>query len=72
MAALSALGDQFGIDWLGRMHIYIDRGQGWERLKISEARQAQGRFIDSVASTKGDWTQIRPIEGSWLTPAASN
>jgi hypothetical protein len=72
MAALRALGDQLGIDWLGRMHVYVDRGQSWERLKISEARQAQGRFIDSVASTKGDWTPIRPIEGSWLKPATSN
>jgi hypothetical protein len=72
MAALRALGDQFGIDWLGRMHVYVDRGQGWERLKISEARQAQGRFLDSVATIKRDWMPIRPIEGSWLTPAASN
>ncbi|MFM8564580.1 MAG: hypothetical protein ACKOBQ_00350 [Bacteroidota bacterium] len=69
MAALRTLGDTLGIDWLGRMHVYVDRGRGWERLKISEARQAQGRFLDSVASTKGEWTPIRPIEGSWLMTA---
>jgi hypothetical protein len=72
MAALRALGEQLGLDWLGRMHVYVDRGQGWERLKISEARQAQGRFLDSVASTKGGWTPVRPVEGSWLKPVASN
>ncbi len=72
MAALRALGEQLSLDWLGRMHVYVDRGQGWERLKISEARQAQGRFLDSVASTKGGWTPVRPIEGSWLKPVASN
>ncbi len=73
MAALRALGDQLGIDWLGRMHVYVDRGQGWERLKLSEARQlADGRFLDSVATTKGAWSPIRSVAGSWLTPATSN
>jgi hypothetical protein len=73
MAALRALGDQLGIDWLGRLHVYVDRGQGWERLKLSEARQlADGRFLDSVATTKGDWSPVRSVAGSWLTPVASN
>ena len=72
MAALRAIGDPLGIDWLGRMHVYTDQGLGWERLKISEARQARGRFLDSVATTKGDWTPIRPIEASWLKPETSN
>jgi len=73
MAALRALGDQLGIDWLGRMHVYVDRGQGWERLKLSEARQlAEGRFLDSVATTKGEWSPVRELQGSWLKPVASN
>lgn len=72
MAALRILGDTLGIDLLGRMHVYVDRGKGWERLKISEARQSHGRFLDSVASSKGEWTPIRPIDGSWLKPAARN
>jgi hypothetical protein len=72
MAALRALGDQLGIDWLGRMHVYVDRGQGWERLKLSEARQSEGRFLDSVATTKGEWSPVRSVAGSWLTPATSN
>ena len=72
MAALRALGDQLGIDWLGRMHVYADRGQGWERLKLSEARQlAQGRFLDSVATTKGEWSPVRELQGSWLKPVPS-
>jgi len=69
MAALRALGDQLGIDWLGRMHVYVDRGQGWERLKLSEARQSEGRFLDSVATTKGEWSPVRELQGSWLQPA---
>jgi hypothetical protein len=73
MAALRALGDQLGIDWLGRMHVYVDRGQGWERLKLAEARQAsEGRFLDSVASTKVEWSPVRELQGSWLKPATSN
>lgn len=73
MAALRALGDQLGIDWLGRMHVYVDRGQGWERLKLGEARQtSSGRFLDSVAATKGEWTPVRPLDGSWLKPITSN
>ena len=73
MAALRALGDQFGIDWLGRMHVYVDRGQGWERLKLAEARQAsEGRYLDSVATTKGEWSPVRELQGSWLKPATSN
>jgi hypothetical protein len=73
MAALRALGDQLGIDWLGRMHVYVDCGQGWERLKLAEARQAsEGRFLDSVATTKGEWSPIRSVAGSWLAPATSN
>jgi hypothetical protein len=73
MAALRALGDQLGIDWLGRMHVYVDRGQGWERLKLAEARQAsEGRFLDSVATTKGEWSPVRELHGSWLKPATSN
>ena len=73
MAALRALGDQLGIDWLGRMHVYVDRGQGWERLKLAEARQAsEGRFLDSVASTKVEWSPVRELHGSWLKPATSN
>lgn len=73
MAALRALGDQLGIDWLGRMHVFVDRGQGWERLKLAEARQAsEGRFLDSVATTKGEWSPVRELHGSWLKPATSN
>lgn len=73
MAALRALGDQLGIDWLGRMHVFVDRGQGWERLKLAEARQAsEGRFLDSVASTKVEWSPVRELHGSWLKPATSN
>ena len=73
MAALRALGDQLGIDWLGRMHVFVDRGQGWERLKLAEARQAsEGRFLDSVASTKVEWSPVRELQGSWLKPATSN
>jgi hypothetical protein len=73
MAALRALGDQLGIDWLGRMHVYVDRGQGWERLKLAEARQAsEGRFLESVATTKGEWSPVRELQGSWLKPATSN
>ena len=73
MAALRAIGDHLGIDWLGRMHVYADQGSGWERLRLQEARQLQsGRFLDSVAQTKGAWQPIREVMGSWLKPEASN
>jgi hypothetical protein len=55
------------------MHVFVDRGQGWERLKLAEARQAsEGRFLDSVASTKVEWSPVRELQGSWLKPATSN
>ena len=67
MAALRAIGDPLGIDWLGRMHVYADQGSGWERLRLQEARQLQGgRFLDSVAQTKGTWRPIKNLVGSWL------
>ena len=49
------------------MHVYADQGSGWERLRLQEARQLQGgRFLDSVAQTKGTWRPIKNLVGSWL------
>lgn len=70
MKQLHALSEVLGIDFFGRMHIYV-RSQletNWNCVPLSEARRAQGEFLNTVATSKGDWLPIRPIAGSWLQP----
>ena len=70
MKQLQVLGDALGIDLFGRMHVYVrpDAQSPWELLSLSEARRANGEFLNTVAPCKGDWQTIQAIEGSWMRP----
>ncbi len=71
MKALTALSDALGIDLFGRMHLYIrsSSSDAWSLTSLGAARKAEGFFLNTVASCKGDWESILAIEGSWLQPA---
>jgi len=70
MKQLQVLSDALGIDLFGRMHVYVrpDAQNPWELLSLSEARRANGEFLNTVAPFKGDWRAIQVIEGSWMRP----
>ena len=71
MKALTALSDALGIDLFGRMHVYVRSNEegAWSLLTLGAARKAEGDFLNTVATCKGDWQPICPISGSWLRPA---
>jgi len=71
MKALTALSDALGIDLFGRMHVYVGSSPSgaWEVHTLGTARKAEGYFLNTVATCKGDWQPICPISGSWLRPA---
>jgi len=71
MKALTALSNALGIDLFGRMHVYVRSNEegDWSVLDLSAARKAEGYFLNTVATCKGDWQPICPISGSWLRPA---
>ena len=70
MKALTALSIALDIDLFGRMHIHHRQASSsdWQRISLSEAKKAEGEFLNTVADKKGLWSPILSVKDSWLCP----
>ncbi|CAI8370163.1 MAG: Uncharacterised protein [Owenweeksia sp. TMED14] len=72
MHHLQKVSRKLSLNFFNRMHIYIRENDTieWEKVSLKKAKSINtGEFLNTVASSKLDWTPVSKIKGSWICPS---